>query len=159
MSMRRNDIPQGVTRQVVLSQVRQGAKVIVLTEFEAQDVNDLDEKWLTQIAKFYAEPPNIGYSLMQDGKAIASAGLVIDAETKTAHAWGSVTDKARANPRILYGFTKRILALEMDKNQIESVTVLIKKTDERSQRWIRHLGFEHEPEGDFLFYRRRQWPG
>lgn len=133
--------------------------MIVLTKFEPQDMNDLDEPWLTSIGNFYAEPPNIGYTLMQDGKAIAAAGLVLDLERRTAHAWGSVTDQARANPFALYRLTYRILALEMDKNKIESVTVLIKKNDERSQGWIKHLGFEPEPENDMLFYRRRRWLG
>ncbi len=128
--------------------------MIALTDFDPIDLRDLDETWLTPIGKFYSEA-GPAYTAHQDGKAILALGLVLDPASKVAHAWASVSDRARANPFFLHRITCRLLAMEVDKHQIETVTVLVRKGDEGACRWIERLGFEAMPDRDLAFYVRR----
>ena len=135
--MRWSNIQKAVTRDDAVSQVRHQ---ITVTAFQASDIEAIDPKSeLLGMAKFYKES-GPAYTAWQNGKAIASGGLIICG--KVAHAWGCISDAARSRPFFLHRTTVNLLALELTRYRVETVVVLTNDAFPAAAKWLERMGFQ-----------------
>ena len=133
-----------------LPQVRQKISV---TSFEAKDIAAIDPKSeLVGMAQFYK---NAGpaYTAWQNDKPIAAAGLIICG--KIAHAWGCISNEARARPFFLHRTTINLLALELARYRVETVIVLPDDAFPQAAKWLERMGFQPGSKMTVHFLRRQ----
>lgn len=137
--MRQHNLQENLTRQTDMPQVRQKARIQVVA-FEPWHVQEIDpNSEVIACAEFYKQA-GPAYSALENGKPIAAAGLIVLG--KMAHAWGVISDAARARPFFLHRTTVNLLAFELARYRVETVIVLADNDFPMAAKWIERMGFK-----------------
>lgn len=84
-----------------------------------------------------------GYTALENGEPIASSGLVLSGNG-LGHAWGFITDRAKAMPFMLHRQVSRRLCEVIDRNKLRRVDYVADLYRPTAIAWAKRLGFHYE---------------
>lgn len=120
-----------------------GVRVV---RFEPAHLADLeppafDREQLRRFAAAY-RPAGPAFTLMEAGKALGSAGLLLAGGE--GRAWAFLSERLRARPMLLHRTVKRALPVLMRHYALHSVAAEAHGEFAAARRWLERLGFRHD---------------
>lgn len=97
-----------------------------------------------QMQRFAAayRPAGPAFTLMESGRALGCAGLIIEGEE--GRAWAFLSDALRRRPLLLHRTVKRALPALAEHYELQGITAEAHADFAAARRWLARLGFHYE---------------
>ncbi len=117
-----------------------------IVAFNPVHLVDIDPPVLarSQMQRFAAayRPAGPAFTLLEAGRALGCAGLVL--EGKQAQAWAFLSDELRRRPQLLHRTVSHALPALIGHYELESVTAEAHADFAAARLWLERLGFRYD---------------
>lgn len=100
-----------------------------------------DRHWMRRFAAAY-RPQGPAFTLLEAGRALGCAGLLVEAGE--GRAWAFLSDSLRRRPFLLHRTVKRALPALADHYELKSLSAEAHADFAAARRWLERLGFRLE---------------